>query len=71
VLADPWTQEQQIAFENALLAYPNYLEKSERWSAVADSVEGKSRNQCMARYKFLKEFVAKKKAMQRSVNDAM
>ena len=63
VLNDPWTQEQQLAFEAALLQYPYYVEKSERWMMVANAVEGKSRNQCMARYKFLKEFVAKKKAV--------
>jgi len=58
VLADPWTQQQQDAFENALLTYTNALEKQERWTSIANEVEGKGRNQCMARYKFLKNFVA-------------
>lgn len=64
MLADPWTQEQQVSFETALLDYPSWLEKSERWTNIAESVDGKSRNQCMARYKFLKEFVSKKRALQ-------
>ena len=62
VLNDPWTQEQQLAFETALLQFPYFMEKTERWTSVANAVAGKSRNQCMARYKFLKEFVAKKRA---------
>jgi len=65
VLADPWTQEQQDAFEQALLTYTSALEKAERWSQVAAQVQGKSRNQCLARYRFIKEFLlreAKEKA---------
>ena len=61
VLADPWTQEQQDAFEVALLTYTSIMEKAERWFNVSAAVEGKSRNQCMARYKFLKEFIRKEK----------
>ena len=61
VLADPWTQEQQNAFEEALLTYTTILEKAERWTNVADAVEGKTRNQCIARYAFLKAFVAREK----------
>lgn len=65
VLADPWTQEQQDAFEQALLTFTSALEKAERWSQVAAHVQGKSRNQCLARYRFIKEFLlreAKEKA---------
>lgn len=62
VLADPWTQDEQIAFENALLSYTPMLEKHERWSLIAAQVPGKSCNQCIFRYKFLKEYVALQKA---------
>jgi len=61
VLADPWTQEQQNAFEEALLTFTSALEKAERWQQVAARVEGKSRNQCMARYRFLKEFILRER----------
>jgi hypothetical protein len=37
------------------------MEKSERWGKIAVAVGGKTRNQCMARYKFLKDFVTQKK----------
>ena len=64
VMADPWTQDQQIAFETALLTFTNHLEKNDRWAKIAASVpaipEAKSKNQCLARYRFLKEYVAQK-----------
>ena len=66
VLADPWTQEQQVAFETALLDYPFFVEKNERWMKIADRVQGKTRNQCIMRYKFLKEYVEKRKKLQQS-----
>lgn len=61
VLADPWTQDQQNAFEDALLHFTSALDKAERWQKIALRVEGKSRNQCMARYKFLKEFILRER----------
>jgi hypothetical protein len=41
------------------------MDKTERWAKIAAAVGGKSRNQCMARYKFLKEFVAQKKKFEK------
>ena len=63
VMADPWTQEQQCYFEDALLEYTIHckLDKAERWSRIALRVPGKTRNQCLDRYRFLKEFVLKQK----------
>ena len=47
-----------------ILIITNHLEKNERWNKIAASVpanpEGKSKNQCLARYRFLKEYVAQK-----------
>jgi energy-coupling factor transporter ATP-binding protein EcfA2 len=59
---DVWSQSQQVAFENALLEFPSSIEKAERWSNIASKVEGKSRQQCLARYRFLKAFVAANKS---------
>ena len=61
VMADVWTQEQQVAFEDALLEFTPLVEKHERWSCIANRVVGKNKNQCIMRYKFLKEYVALKK----------
>lgn len=60
VLNDPWTQDQQIRFEEALLKHTVHskLDKRERWTLIARHVEGKSKNQCIRRYKYLKDFVA-------------
>jgi hypothetical protein len=37
------------------------MDKLERWTKIANNVQGKDKNQCLGRYKYLKEFVAKKK----------
>ena len=65
VLADFWTQEQQTLFEGALLANPQgpFVDKKERWASIADATGGKSRNQCLMRYQFLKDYVMKRKEL--------
>jgi ATP-binding cassette subfamily F protein 2 len=60
VRADLWTQGQQTSFEEALLTYAaenRHVDKKERWAAIANAVSGKTPNQCLARYAFLKEYV--------------
>jgi hypothetical protein len=59
VLGDVWTQEQQHAFELALLTYTSSMEKNERWTKVAAAVGNKTKNQCLMRYRYLKEYVIK------------
>jgi ATP-binding cassette subfamily F protein 2 len=75
ILADPWTQEQQESFETALLEFTAHckLDKAERWARIAEAVPGKTRNQCLDRYKFLKDYVRQKKklAAQESMPDFM
>jgi hypothetical protein len=58
---DPWTQEQQDRFEGACLQYTVAYEKAERWANIAAAVGGKTRNQCMARYKFIKDLIRQRK----------
>eukprot|EP01041_Mallomonas_annulata_P002627 gene2626-5152_t len=72
--ADPWTQEQQLALEGALLDFPSFLtpDKLERWTKISDAVSGKNKNQCIARYRFLKQVVAaNKKAANEVIPDVM
>ena len=57
IIEDEWTQAQQTAFELALLDNPASVEKHERWTKISQAVEGKNKQQCLARYKFLKEFI--------------
>jgi len=56
---DAWSQEQQKSLEVALSQFPKGT--SERWERIAGKVEGKTKEQCMLRFKFLAEQIKKKK----------
>ncbi|XP_037618930.1 dnaJ homolog subfamily C member 1 [Sebastes umbrosus] len=59
--ADPaiWTQNQQKLLELALQQFPRGT--AERWDRMAKVVPGKTKEECMIRYKMLAELVQKKK----------
>jgi DnaJ family protein C protein 2 len=52
-----WTADQQAAFEKALRTYPASLDKNERWKLIAEAVPGKSKKDCVARFKEIREKV--------------
>lgn len=54
-----WTQNQQKLLELALQQFPRGT--AERWDRIAKVVPGKSKEECMIRYKMLAELVQKKK----------
>ncbi|NXC69971.1 DNJC1 protein, partial [Anhinga anhinga] len=54
-----WTQNQQKLLEMALQQYPKGT--SDRWDKIAKCVPGKSKEECIARYKLLVELVQRKK----------
>ena len=56
---DVWSQEQQKLLEAALASFPKGT--NERWERIAGKVEGKTKEQCMLRFKFLAEQIKKKK----------
>ncbi|KAJ3124247.1 hypothetical protein HK098_001309 [Nowakowskiella sp. JEL0407] len=59
-----WTPEQQSALESALKQYPASMFTSapaERWSKIAELIEGKSKKDVKARVKELAEMVKRKK----------
>ena len=56
---DKWSQEQQKSLEAALSQFPKST--NERWDKIAAKVEGKSKEQCIRRFKFLAEQIKKKK----------
>ncbi|XP_053320234.1 dnaJ homolog subfamily C member 2 [Spea bombifrons] len=64
----PWTTEEQKLLEQALKTYP--VNTPERWEKIADAVPGRSRKDCMKRYKELVEMVKAKKAAQEQVLNA-
>uniref|UniRef100_A0A3B4E0N6 DnaJ homolog subfamily C member 1 n=1 Tax=Pygocentrus nattereri TaxID=42514 RepID=A0A3B4E0N6_PYGNA len=56
---DVWTQNQQRLLELALQQYPRGT--AERWDRIAKVVPGKSKEECMIRYKLLAELVQRRK----------
>jgi DnaJ family protein C protein 2 len=56
---DGWSADQQKQLEKALRDFPASLEKNERWSKIADSVVGKSKRDCVARFKELRAALKK------------
>jgi len=58
--ADEWSAVQQKALENALLKHPATLDKNERWRLIAEDVPGKTKAQCVERFKWIREQLKKK-----------
>lgn len=57
---DNWSEEQQKALESALKKFPSSLPANERWTNIAGEVEGKTKKQCVDRYKYLSSLIKKK-----------
>lgn len=55
-----WTQEQQKMLEAGLLKYPSSMDKAERWAKIADEVIGKTKKDCLERFKELRAQVQNK-----------
>ncbi|XP_063704347.1 uncharacterized protein F54F2.9 [Culicoides brevitarsis] len=55
-----WTQEQQKALEAAIIKYPKTV-VGDRWQKISSSVPDKTKEECLARYKYLVEFLKKQK----------
>lgn len=47
--SSPWTTEEQKLLEQALKTYP--VNTPERWEKIAAAVPGRSKKDCMKRYK--------------------
>ncbi|KAM8907958.1 dnaJ homolog subfamily C member 2 [Spinachia spinachia] len=60
--AASWTTEEQKLLEQSLKTYP--VSTPERWEKIAAAVPGRSKKDCMKRYKELVEMVKAKKAAQ-------
>lgn len=58
---DVWTQNQQKILEWALSTYPKTVKN--RWERISEQIPGKTKEQCLARVKFLAEKVKEKRAL--------
>lgn len=58
--AKSWNQVQQKALESALAKFPKGS-SNDRWEKIAKCVPGKTKEECMLRYKHLVDLVKKKK----------
>jgi len=58
---DLWSTEQQKALENALKKYPNSIPTNERWTKISQEVTGKTKKQCVDRYKYIVSLIKNKK----------
>ncbi|VEU38606.1 unnamed protein product [Pseudo-nitzschia multistriata] len=56
-----WTVEQDRQLQAGLSAYPSSMEKNERWSSIAGGVRGKSKKECVARFKEIRNALKAKK----------
>ncbi|GAB0098417.1 dnaJ homolog subfamily C member 1 [Sergentomyia squamirostris] len=55
-----WSQPQQQALEAAIVKYPKGS-VGDRWQKISNCVQDKSKEECMARYKYLVELVKKQR----------
>lgn len=58
---DLWSEEQDKALEAALSIFPAAMEKNKRWTSIAKSVEGKTKKQCVQRFKEIRDALKNKK----------
>lgn len=64
-----WSQQQQQALETAIIKFPK-SGAFDRWQKIADTVPGKNKDECLARYKYLVDLVKKQKAATEPASDA-
>eukprot|EP00980_Cylindrotheca_fusiformis_P022864 scaffold9857_cov127-Cylindrotheca_fusiformis.AAC.10 len=58
---DVWTAEQDKALQSALVEFPASMDKNERWANIAKSIPGKTKKQCVQRFKAIRDALKSKK----------
>lgn len=58
---DKWTEEQDKKLQDGLKKYPASMDKNERWSAIAKTVDGRTKKECVKRFKEIREALKKSK----------
>eukprot|EP01067_Filipodium_phascolosomae_P009091 Filipodium_phascolosomae@DN8015_c0_g1_i1.p1 len=52
---DAWTKDQQDCLEKALTQFPSSLPPGVRWNHIAEMVAGKSKKECISRFKQIRD----------------
>ena len=53
----PWTEEQDRLLQEMLRKYPADMEKNERWKMIAGGVSGRTKKECVQRFKAIRDAV--------------
>jgi len=61
VLSNMWTEEQVKQLQKGLAKYPASMEKNERWVMIAKVVTGKTKKECVQRFKVIRANLKNKK----------
>jgi len=59
--ADQWTEEQDRQLQDGLAKYPATMDKNERWNNITKGVTGKTKKECVQRFKAIREALRQKK----------
>lgn len=57
---DHWTDEQDKQLQDGLVNYPASMDKNERWTSIAKGVPGKTKKQCVQRFKAIRDVIKNK-----------
>lgn len=55
-----WTEEEDNLLQEMLRKYPADMDKNERWKSIAKGVPGKTKKDCVERFKAIREVVRQK-----------
>jgi DnaJ family protein C protein 2 len=58
---DVWSDEQDRALQAALAKFPATMAKNKRWTSIANSLEGKTKKECVERFKEIRDALKYKK----------
>ena len=56
-----WTEEEDLLLQEMLKQHPASMDKNERWKLIAKGVQGRTKKECVQRFKDIREAVRKGK----------
>ena len=57
----PWTDEENLALQKLLAKYPASMDKNARWTAIAKGLPGRTKKDCVQRFKAIRLALKAKK----------